>query len=83
MTWTSPCRKGRGARRHHCSWWHSELVTGYRLARKAQDDRAEAYAIGYATELADFYRDVERPVTFRDWLVWSAGEARAAAAEAA
>lgn len=77
--WGSPCRASTGPRRHRCSWWHAELVTGYRLARAAQDARAEAYSHGHATELAAFYRDVETPVTFRAWLEASAGEAQQAA----
>lgn len=68
--WVSPCRSdpAKGGRRHHCSWWHAALVESYRLARVAQDQRAEAYSSGYATELAAFYRDLEPPVTFRAWL---------------
>lgn len=71
--WHSPCRSdpAKGARRHRCSWWHAQVVEGYRLARAAQDARVEAWAIGYATERAMFYRDVEPRVTFRDWLVGS------------
>jgi hypothetical protein len=45
------------------------LVDGYRLAREAQDLRAEAYSNGHATELAEFYRSVEPPLTFRVWLI--------------
>jgi hypothetical protein len=55
-------------------------VEGYRAARWDQEQRAEAWAIGYATELAAFYRDVERPVTFKDWLIWSARPAEESAA---
>jgi len=73
MSWTSPCR------RHPCSWWHAELVSSYRAARAAQDARAEAWSAGYATELAAFYREVEAPLTFRDWLVWSRGSSAEAA----
>lgn len=70
--WSSPCRSGHGPRRHHCSWWHASVVESYRLARAAQEARMEAWAKGYATERADFYRDVEPPVTFRGWLLgWS------------
>jgi hypothetical protein len=61
-------RRATGGRRHHCSEYHADLVESYRLARYAQDERAEAWAIGYATELGAFYRDVERPVTFKAWL---------------
>lgn len=61
-------RRSTGPRRHHCSEWHADLVESYRLARAAQDERAEAWAIGYATELAAFYAEVEPPVTFKAWL---------------
>lgn len=64
----SPCRRGPAARPHHCSWAHANLVESYRAARAAQDQRAEEWSAGYATELAAFYRDQEPPVTFRAWL---------------
>lgn len=71
--WSSPCRSdpAKGPRAHRCSWWHAQVVEGYRLARAAQDARAEDWSRGWATDLAAFYRDVERPVTFRAWLVGS------------
>jgi hypothetical protein len=66
---TRTCRRrATGPRRHHCSEHHADLVESYRLARAAQEERAEAWAIGYATELAVFYRDVEPPILFRTWL---------------
>lgn len=58
-----------GPRRHRCSTWHHDLVEGYRLAREVQLQRAEAATHGYATELVEYWRDVEAPLTFRDWLV--------------
>lgn len=58
-----------GSRRHRCSRWHAELVDGYWLARDSQLQRAEAATLGYRSELADYWRDVERPLTFRDWLI--------------
>lgn len=58
-----------GPRRHRCSTWHRELVEGYRLAREVQLLRAEAATHGYATELAEYWRDVEPALTFREWLV--------------
>lgn len=64
----SPCRRGPDGHRHHCSRAHAELVHSYRAARQAQEARAEAWSLGYRTELAEFYRTRERPVTFRDWL---------------
>jgi hypothetical protein len=44
-------------------------VEGYRLAREAQLERADAATHGYATELAEHWRDTERPLTFRAWLL--------------
>lgn len=61
-------RRAAGPRRHHCSRWHAELVDGYRCEREAQLQRAEAATSGYRSELTDYWRDVERPLTFRDWL---------------
>ena len=65
---------------HRCSRQHAELVDGYITARTAQETRAEHWSIGYATELAEFYRDVERRVVFKDWLI---GSSQAAQREAA
>lgn len=70
----SPCRidQAKGARRHHCSAEHADLVESFRLAQYAQDARCEQAAIGYATEEAAYYaRDggTERRVTFKDWLI--------------
>lgn len=75
----SPCRRGVGPRRHHCSWAHANLVESYRTARHAQELRAEAWSAGYATELAEFYRTVEPPLTFKAWLQHQGREAREAA----
>lgn len=61
-------RRVDGPRRHRCSWQHQDLVESYRAARRAQEARAEAWSHGYGTELAEFYREVEPPVTFRQWL---------------
>lgn len=71
MTSSACRRRVTGPRRHRCSWWHSSLVEGYRAAVRAQQLRAEAATLGYATELADYYdrlNGVERRVTFRDFL---------------
>lgn len=73
----------KGNRRHRCSAWHRDLVEGYRLARYAQDQRAEEYSIGYRTELAEFYRDVETSLAFRDWLLGMADRNKDAQPEAA
>ncbi len=64
-------RRATGPRRHHCSEFHRDLVEGYRLARDAQLERAQAETLGYGRELAEYFRDTERPLTFRDWLTWS------------
>jgi len=61
----------KAPRQHRCSRQHAELVDGYQSARTAQEARAEAYSAGYATELAEFYRDVEPRVLFKDWLIGS------------
>ncbi len=55
---------------------HSELMAGYYAARNAQEERAEDYSAGYATELADFYATQEERITFKAWLVQGAGGAR-------
>lgn len=75
MSWVSPCRSdpAKGARRHRCSWWHAHIVSTYQAARAAQEDRAEEWAIGYTTELAAFYAELEAPITFRDWLIKARG----------
>lgn len=75
----SPCRPGPAHHPHHCSWQHASLVESYRAARHAQDLRAEAWSAGYATELAEFYRTQERPVTFREWLQHQEKPSQAAA----
>lgn len=64
----SPCRRGPGPRRHHCSWWHANLVESYRAAREAQRRRAEDATGGYGPELSDYWETIERPVTFGQWL---------------
>lgn len=46
---------------------HADLMTGYYLAREAQEKQAEAATNGHATELAEFYRDYPR-LTFRRYL---------------
>jgi len=46
---------------------HDDLMAGYYAAREAQEQEAEAVAIGYATETAEYYRDHER-LTFRKYL---------------
>lgn len=73
MSWASPCRRRATGRRHHCSWWHAQLVSSYQEARHAQLARAEAWASGYATELDAYWREVEAPLTFGQWLLWARG----------
>lgn len=48
---------------------HAQLMSEYYAAREAQESRAESYALGYDTELTEFYRDVEPRVTFKSFLV--------------
>lgn len=50
------------------NWYHEALMDSYYCAREAQEREAEAYSIGYQTELEEFYK-VNRRVTFREWLV--------------
>lgn len=45
------------------------MVEGYRAAAEAQRLRAEAASLGYAAELADYWRTVEPRVTFRTYLM--------------
>lgn len=65
-----PCRRGPGPRRHHCSWWHADLVESYRTARRAWEAEEEAVTMGYPAERAEFRASVPPP-TFRAWLVGS------------
>ncbi len=48
---------------HHCN-----SMAEYYSAREAQEGRAEQYSAGYATELEDFYENVETRITFKAWL---------------
>ena len=47
---------------------HSQLMSEYYAARNSQEERAEAYSAGYATETAEFYATQEERVTFKSWL---------------
>lgn len=47
---------------------HKQLMECYYLAREAQALRAEAHALGYATETDEFFAAVEPRVTFKAWL---------------
>ena len=64
------CRSdpAKGDRRHTCSWWHTELVTGYRAAAHAQFLTAEEATSGYETELSEYWSTTKR-ITFREWLI--------------
>jgi len=62
------CRRGPANHPHHCSAAHSDLVESYRTSRRAQEERAEEYALGYKTETTFFYAAIERPLTFKEWL---------------
>lgn len=48
---------------------HDQLMSDYYAAREAQEQRAEDYSAGYATELAEFYDTQETRVTFKAWLI--------------
>ncbi len=48
---------------------HCGLMAEYYAAREAQELRAEEYSSGYATELADFYENVETKLTFKAYLI--------------
>ncbi len=77
----SPCciDHDKGARRHRCSRAHAAVVEGYRLARHAQELRAEAATGGWPNERAAFHGHpdqptpdrTERPLTFRAFLTAS------------
>lgn len=47
---------------------HAQLMAEYYSYREAQEQRAEQYSAGYATELATFYEQVEERVTFKSYL---------------
>jgi hypothetical protein len=66
----TPCRpdKGKGIHQHRCSAHHASIVEGYRAVREAQESAAETATHGYATELAEYWRDHPR-MTFRDYLI--------------
>ncbi|MGW6255474.1 hypothetical protein [Streptomyces sp. NPDC055085] len=48
---------------HHCL-----MMAEYYAMREAQERRAESYSAGYQTETRDYYRTVEKRVTFHDFL---------------
>lgn len=48
---------------------HAQMMDEYYAARAAQEARAEAWSLGYATELSEFYDTVEPRLTFKQWLV--------------
>jgi Trp operon repressor len=48
---------------HHCN-----LMQEYYAAREAQEQRAEMYGAGYATETREFYETQEQRVTFKAFL---------------
>ncbi len=47
---------------HHCN-----MMSEYYAIRENQEQRAEQYGAGYATETAEFYQQEPR-VTFKDFL---------------
>ena len=54
-----------------CGWscGHYRMVMAYRDARHAAELKREAATAGYRTETADY----GRIITFRDWLIDTAG----------
>ena len=66
----TPCRvdQSKGNRQHPCSFSHRDVVEGYRAWRESEEEAAEKATQGYATELADYWRDRQRP-TFRAYLL--------------
>ena len=76
-----PC--SRGMLRCHVRCGHRELVESYRGARYAQLQRAADEIGNHFQDTADYrsyFRNVEEPLTFRDWLIARAKERRQAAA---
>lgn len=51
------------------SLYHELLMSVYYAARQAQEERAEDYSHGYKTERDEFYRNVERKLTFKEFLI--------------
>ena len=51
---------------------HAQFMSEYYAARDSQEERAEEYSAGYATETAEFYATQEERVTFKAWLQQSA-----------
>lgn len=47
---------------------HAQRMSEYYAAREAQEQRAEMYSAGYATELAEFYATQEERLTFKSYL---------------
>jgi hypothetical protein len=66
----SPCQvdRSKGLRQHRCSHAHAGVVDGWRAWRDSAEQAAEAATSGHATELAEYWRDHERP-TFRAYLM--------------
>ena len=56
--------------------WSEYATEMYRERLAIQDAAVEAYANGYATETADYYREIEPRVTFRDTLIQLRGSRR-------
>lgn len=66
----TPCRPdpSKGTRQHRCSRWHAEVVDGFRAWASAVDTEAEATALGYGTELDEFYAARGGRPNLRDYL---------------
>lgn len=63
--------------------WSKYCTDMYYALRAEQEARCEAYSNGYATEEAEFYREVEDKITFKSVLIMLRGTATHNAAAAA
>lgn len=63
----SPCRidRAKGVHQHRCSASHADRVESHHLWREIEERVAEETAIGYATELEEYWKTHERPTFAR------------------
>lgn len=81
--WRSPCRidESKGKGQHRCSHAHGTMIETYRAYRDHLNAEADEWAIGYATELETYWREVkpgQRPNLPRFLTMWR-GESHEAA----
>lgn len=76
----SPCRPdpAKGVRQHRCSRWHAQVVEGFRSWAQSVEQEAEATAIGYRTELDEFWQARGGHPTLREYLAGYRHQERAA-----